>query len=63
MEEAFPRQSLAKLRSAGDNVLYFPTVQSSVIRSEMKLILQYIDKGNLTAFPGPSERDCNLINL
>lgn len=50
MKEASPCQSAARLCSAGDNVLHLPTVQSSVIRSEMKLILQYIDKGNFTAF-------------
>lgn len=63
LKESSPCQPPARLCSAGDNVFHFLTVHSSVVGGEMKLILLYIDKGNLTASQAFPERDFNHINL
>lgn len=52
LKEASPCQPPARLCSAGDNVLHFPTMHSNIVGGEMKLILQYVRK--LDSFPGLS---------
>lgn len=52
LKEASPCQPPARLCSAGDNVLHFPTMHSNIVGGEMKLILQYVRE--LDSFPGLS---------